>query len=186
MAKAFEIEELPLKGACRIKPFEHRDARGLFTKFYIKGALDSICVNVASFQEEFLSVSKKNVIRGFHYLDGKHSEAKLITCLKGEAYDVIVDIRKSSPTFGRWHALHMSGKSPCTLYVPKGFAHGFLALTTDTTVLYRTDAPYKPEAQRGIIWNDPTLAIKWPLTGAPILSEADKKWPTFELAEKFD
>jgi len=185
MAGKFEIIRLPLQGALLIRAFEFRDQRGLFLKFYEEPTLAE-CGIFEGFREEFMSVSCKNTVRGLHYLGGKCSEAKLITCLKGKAHDVIVDIRKSSPSFGRWHALRMSGDSPCTLYVPKGFAHGFLAMTDDTTVLYRTDSPYKPESQRGIIWNDPMLTIKWPLAGTPILSEADKKWPTFELAEKFD
>ena len=185
MTGKFEITRLPLEDACVIQAFEFRDERGLFLKFYEEKTLASANIK-HFFCEEFLSVSRIGTVRGLHYLSGMHSDAKLVTCLKGRTYDVIVDLRRKSPTFGKWHGILMQGEKPATLYIPPGFAHGFLALAEDTTILYRTGLPYKPEMQRGIIWNDKTLAIKWPLNGEPILSEADQKWPDFEHAEKFD
>lgn len=178
------IIELPLKDAFAIKPKVFQDERGEFYKLYARSLFEKKKVGWC-FPEQCITVSKKNVLRGLHYQEGEFSQAKIVQCIKGELYDVIVDLRKSSPTFGKWHGNLLSGKNMMSIYVPRGFAHGFLVLEEGTTILYSTDNDYEPKAERGIVWDDPTLKIKWPVS-SPILSEKDRKWPLFADAGLFE
>ncbi len=181
--RELEGEKLLLKDAFIIKPQEFRDERGAFYKFYTEAMLKGFGMK-PYFPEEYLAVSKKGVLRGLHYQSGQHAQGKLVRCTQGEIYDVILDLRKSSPTFGKWTGLVLSAQNMLNLFVPRGFAHGFVALTEGATMLYRVDNGYSPGNERGILWNDPQLKIKWGVA-EPTVSEKDKKWPLFKDAECF-
>ena len=127
------------------------------------------------FKKIFLD-QKKNVIRGLHYQNNPKAQAKLVTVVSGEIFDVAVDLRKNSPTFGKWVSEILSEINHKLLYVPEGFAHGFCVLSNDATVLYKTNQEYSPDDERGIIWNDPDLNISWPIS-EPILSQKDQNLP---------
>ena len=180
-----EAVRLALAGAFFIKPSVFEDNRGAFHKIFTSGLLESIGVK-PEFSEEFISTSKKGVLRGLHYQRKEFSQARLVWCPKGKLFDVMVDLRKSSPTFGKWVSFPISGEDVCAIYIPRGFAHGFLALEDDTRMVYKTDSAHSPPNERGIIYNDAKLGIKWPLSGKMVLSEKDAKWPSFEDCEKFD
>ena len=176
--------ELPLKGAFLIEPKRFKDNRGDFFKLFTEDAL--LRAGIARpFKEEYVSISEKGVLRGLHYQSGAHSQAKLVCCLSGRVFDAIVDLRQSSPTFGKWHGITLSGTSLQCLYVPRGFAHGFLSLVAGSSVLYKADNAYAPEKECGIRYDDLKLGIKWP-AAKPVLSAKDLSWPGFDLCVKFD
>lgn len=169
-----EVQKLPLEGAFVLVPFWFRDNRGVFLKFFTRKVLSSQGVKPV-FMEEYLVRSRKGVLRGLHYQQGKYGQAKLITCLKGEIYDVIVDMRKNSKTYLKWVSARLSERNRKILYVPRWCAHGYFCTKHDTLVLYKVDNPYSPSNECGIRWNDPSVGIRWPST-KPVLSEKDKSW----------
>jgi dTDP-4-dehydrorhamnose 3,5-epimerase len=123
------------------------------------------------------SRSARNVVRGLHFQRPPHAETKLVRAVHGRVHDVFVDLRRGSPTFGQWDALELSDKSANAVLIPRGFAHGFCALSEEALVSYLVDHVYTPEAEGGLLWNDPALGIAWPIEGAPIVSEKDRAWP---------
>jgi len=183
IVRKLEGEKLSLKDAFVLKPQEFCDIRGTLYKVYTEAMLAEFGVK-PYFHEEYLTVSKKGVLRGLHYQSGEHSQGKLVRCVDGEIYDVILDLRKGSPTFGKWAGLVLSARNMLSLFVPRGFAHGFVALTDDATMLYKADNSYFPDKECGVLWNDPQLKINWGVTD-PIISEKDKKWPLFKDAKYF-
>jgi len=183
-SKKLAIRNLSLKDAFVIEPFSFEDGRGPFHKTFTKEILKSAGAS-ASFAEEFISSSKKGVIRGMHFQNGKFAQAKLITCLRGKIFDIIVDLRKSSQTFGKIETIELSEKNMLSLYVPAGFAHGYLSLEDNSQVIYRASAPHNPAEEGGIIYSDKTLNLPWPKMNYTI-SEKDKKWPSFEECCKFE
>ncbi len=185
LKRELEILDLPLTDAFIIKPKEFTDDRGTFYKLFNRELLGQR--NVSSFfVEDYISVTKKGTIRALHYQLDPYSQAKLITCIAGEVFDVIVDLRKASKTFGKWTSVNLSSENMNSLYVPRGFAHGFIALADDSALLYQVDNDYSVPHERGIVWNDPILNIKWPQIGECVVSEKDSKWPSFEKADKFE
>ena len=128
------------------------------------------------------SKSTRGILRGLHYQNPPKAQGKLIRVLSGAIYDVAVDIRKGSPTFGKWTAASLSAESKKMLYVPAGFAHGFCVTSDEAEVHYMTSEEYAPECEAGIIWNDPELSIDWPIS-EPVLSERDRKWPVLRKAQ---
>lgn len=183
--QALSWQPLPLGGAFVLKPFAAEDERGIFYKTFVEDALAEIGAQ-NRFAEEFFSTNRRGSLRGLHYQRGEASQAKLVTCMRGRIFDVIVDLRKSSPTFGKHITLELSDKNMHTLFVPHGFCHGFLTLEEDSLVVYRADRPYSPADERGIVYNDPKLAIAWPQAGRIIISPKDAAWPKFDDAEKFE
>lgn len=135
----------------------------------------------AEFIQDNYSKSKANVLRGLHYQEGDAAQAKLVHCSAGVIFDVVVDLKERSPTFGESAATILSEYNNKMLYIPRDYAHGFLTLSESTKVRYKIDNDYEPDREAGIIWDDPTLAIDWP-SEDPILSEKDSNWPTFETA----
>jgi dTDP-4-dehydrorhamnose 3,5-epimerase len=131
-----------------------------------------------AFVQDNLSKSKRGVLRGLHF-QNPTPQGKLVTVLSGEVWDVAVDIRQGSPTFGDWFGIHLSGDAYRQLFVPEGFAHGFVVLSDTALFQYKCTAPYRPDAEQSIHWNDPEIGIEWPLD-APILSEKDAKAPRME------
>lgn len=176
----FEFTNTSLKGVKIITPAVFEDQRGFFAETYHRKDFLSAGID-CDFVQDNHSKSVKNVLRGLHY-QINFPQSKLVRCIKGEVLDVMVDIRKNSPTFGKWESVILSEKNRKQLFIPKGFAHGFLTLSDEAELLYKVDDYYHPNDEGGIIWNDKTLNINWcvPKGVTPILSEKDQKHPTFE------
>uniref|UniRef100_A0A7C2K4C8 dTDP-4-dehydrorhamnose 3,5-epimerase n=1 Tax=candidate division WOR-3 bacterium TaxID=2052148 RepID=A0A7C2K4C8_UNCW3 len=176
----FKFYNLELPGLVLIEPKAFEDHRGFFMEIFKENIYyDNLGVH---FVQDNLSFSKKGVLRGLHFQKRPSAQAKLVQVVHGEIFDVAVDIRKGSPTFGRWVGLILSSKNRLQLFIPEGFAHGFCVLSETATVLYKTSAFYDRECERGIIWNDPEIGIDWPIKD-PILSEKDSKLPTLANAD---
>jgi dTDP-4-dehydrorhamnose 3,5-epimerase len=171
----FSFERGPINGIVVIKPKLFGDERGFFMEVYAEREFRNAGIDMNIVQINH-SRSSKGVLRGLHFQRHPYEQAKLVRCIRGEIMDVAVDIRKGSPTFGKHFSLNLSESNRLMLFIPRGFAHGFLALSEEVEVEYAVDNHYAPEYEGGIIWNDPDLGIKWP-TNNPILSEKDKKWP---------
>lgn len=154
------------------------DSRGYFIELYKKSDFKKIGLK-EDFVQDNLNYSKKGVLRGLHYQLNPNSQGKLVTCLVGEVMDVVVDIRQKSPNFGKWKSYILNDKNKHLLYVPKGFAHGFLTLSKDALFLYKCTNEYSPESEAGIIWSDPDLAIEWGIKN-PIMIEKDLRNPLFK------
>ena len=168
---------LPLEGALLLEVFKHEDLRGKFTKYFENRMFEELDFGV---KEMFMSSNRKNVVRGLH-LQKPKAQARIVWCLKGRIYDVIVDLRKKSETFKKWHGVELSASNGKGVYVPKGFAHGFLSLEDDSQVLYIANEPYSPETEGGIIYTDPVLNIKWPnMEKPPLMSERDSRFAKFD------
>ena len=164
----------------RIEPDVYEDGRGFFLESYRKDTFLQNGIR-AEFIQDNHSRSAKGVLRGLHYQIPPRQQAKLIRVIRGEAFDVVVDIRKNSKTFGRHVATTLSAGNHQMLFVPAGFAHGFLALKDDTELLYKVTDIYSHEHERGIRWDDAALDIAWPTLGTPyILSDKDKDYPAFQ------
>lgn len=177
------VTPLRLEGALLIEPVVHGDHRGFFMESFNEALLNKHGITSRFVQDNQSLSAEAGVLRGLHYQLPPKAQAKLVRVLTGAIYDVIVDIRSGSPTFGRWIGVILSEYNKRQLYVPKGFAHGFCTLVPNTQVFYKVDEYYSPEYDRGILWNDPQLQIDWPVT-APIMSDKDKRHPLFIHAEK--
>lgn len=168
--------DLPLQGLKKLCPRIFCDERGFFLESYQEAAYSEAGIAVP-FVQDNLSFSKKNTIRALHF-QSTPGQAKLVTCLEGRIWDVAVDIRPHSPTFGKWHGEFLDSEKREQLFIPVGFAHGFCALSETALVQYKVSAPYHPVTECSIRWNDPTLAIEWPIQ-TPLLSERDQNSPFF-------
>ena len=157
-----------------LEPVVYKDPRGELYESFRYDALSSILGRDICFVQENISRSYKNVLRGIHF-QSPHPQAKLIHVLKGEVYDVAVDLRPSSPHFGTWFACNLSESNKRMIWIPEGFGHGALSLTEETVMKYNLTDYYNPEGQHYVAWNDPDLEIDWPLDNKPILSEQDRK-----------
>lgn len=177
-----KVTPLNLQGAALLEPVVHGDNRGFFMESYNEAVLEKQGVKFNFIQDNQSLSAEPGVIRGLHYQLNPKAQTKLIRVLTGAIYDVIVDARKSSPTFGKWVGVILSEHNHRQLLVPKGFAHGFCTLVPNTQVLYKVDEYYSPENDRGILWNDPALGIDWP-TSKPILSDKDQRHPLLKDAE---
>jgi dTDP-4-dehydrorhamnose 3,5-epimerase len=156
----------------------YEDDRGQFSSTYNQHDFNKVVEYNVNFIQDNESISKKNVIRGLHFQKGKYAQAKLVRCIWGTINDVIVDLRKSSPTFGKYMSVELNGLM--VLYIPKGFAHGFSVLTEQAFVQYKVDNFYSPENDSGLVYNDPILNIDWGINlSESILSEKDKSLPKF-------
>jgi dTDP-4-dehydrorhamnose 3,5-epimerase len=155
---------------------EHRDARGTFIETFRRSAFIAAGIDVDTMQcnESF---SRRGTLRGLHYQRMPAAQGKLVRCVAGRIYDVAVDVRRGSPTFARFADVILVGGSGTMVWIPPGFAHGFLALTDEAIVSYAATAEYRPELERAVRWNDPSLAIPWPLDAPPLLSQKDRDAP---------
>ena len=160
------------------------DSRGFFLESYNQRAFQKATGWAPAFVQDNHSGSAKGVLRGLHY-QIRQPQGKLVRVTAGEVFDVVVDIRKSSPTFGRWVGATLSAENKLQVWIPPGFAHGFLVLSEFAEFLYKTTDFWAPEQERCIAWNDPDLAIAWPLAGEPILSEKDRRGKPLREAELF-
>ncbi|MDX2144507.1 MAG: dTDP-4-dehydrorhamnose 3,5-epimerase [Rhodospirillaceae bacterium] len=168
-----------------LEPKVFGDARGFFFESFNQKVFAAATGVTDNFVQDNHSKSVRGVLRGLHY-QIKQPQGKLVRVIAGEIFDVAVDARKSSPTFGRWVAERLSADNKKQMWVPIGFAHGFIVLSETAEVLYKTTDYYAPEHERAIAWNDPTLGIVWPFEGAPSLSAKDGKAVAFTSAEVFD
>ncbi|WP_379135440.1 dTDP-4-dehydrorhamnose 3,5-epimerase [Paenibacillus sp. sgz500958] len=173
---------LKLEGAKLLEPVVHGDARGYFMESYNEDVLHKLGITERFIQDNQSLSAEAGVLRGLHYQLNPKSQTKLIRVLAGAIYDVIVDIRRGSPTFGEWVGVILSEHNKRQLLVPQGFAHGFCTLVPNTLVMYKVDEYYSPEHDRGILWNDPELGVDWPVS-SPILSDKDKRHPLLKDAE---
>lgn len=162
------------------------DDRGFFFESFNQQKFEEAVARKVDFVQDNHSRSAKGVLRGLHYQLAPHAQGKLIRVVQGEVFDVAVDVRRSSPTFGQWVGVHLSAENKNQLWIPEGFAHGFLTLTDNVDFLYKTTNYYAPAAEGCIAWDDPALAIEWPITVAPVLSEKDKLGRPLAQSEVFE
>jgi dTDP-4-dehydrorhamnose 3,5-epimerase len=179
-----EVWKTEIPEALIIEPTIFGDSRGFFFESFNQRKWRETTGFDIRFVQDNHSKSVQNVLRGLHY-QIKQPQGKLVRVVAGEVFDVAVDIRRSSPTFGKWVSAYLSAENKRQFWVPEGFAHGFLVLSESAEFLYRTTDFWAPEHERAIIWNDPDLAIDWPINGEPILSEKDAAAPLLKNAEIF-
>lgn len=178
--------EQSVKGVFVIEPKVIGDSRGYFYESFKQAEFDDHIGHHVEFVQENQSKSSKGVLRGLHYQKGDASQAKLVRVVKGSVLDVAVDIRKSSPTFGKYVAVELSEENNRQLFIPRGFAHGFLVLSDEAVFTYKVDNVYAPQADAGIMYNDPQVGIEWPKLDCEfLLSEKDTKHPLLKDAEVF-
>lgn len=177
----FNFERLAIPDVVLIKPDIFSDKRGFFLELYKYSSFSDFGIK-EHFIQDNLSYSIKNVLRGLHYQKNPKAQGKLVKCLYGSIFDVAVDIRKGSSTYGKWVGIELSSENNYMLYIPQGFAHGFVVISNNATVIYKCTEEYSPEDDRGIIWNDPDISIQWPVK-EPILSEKDKRHPLLRDAD---
>lgn len=173
-----------LPGVFMLEPRVFGDERGFFLESYNQRAMAGMGI-VEPFVQDNHSCSSRNVLRGLHY-QVKHPQGKLVRVAEGEIIDVAVDLRKSSPTFGSWEAVRLSGGNKRMLWIPAGFAHGFRVISDKAHVLYKATDFYSPEHERTLAWNDAQLKINWELDGEPVVSAKDQRGVAFRDAEVFD
>ena len=171
---SFTFKKLSIPEVILIEPKLYSDNRGFFFESFKE--TDFFSNGITKFVQDNFSHSIKGVIRGLHYQKNPKSQAKLVTVFNGKIFDVAVDIRKNSPTYGKWVAEILSNENHRSLYIPEGFAHGFSVLSKEADVLYKISNEYSPKDEGGIIWNDPTINIPWSVE-KPIISEKDNQLP---------
>jgi len=179
----FHFRRLAIPEIILVEPRVFADPRGFFMETYKHSDFADFGVR-GHFLQDNHSRSSLGVLRGLHYQVAPNAQGKLVRCTKGRVYDVAVDIREGSPTFARWLGVDLSEENRRMLYVPPGFAHGFVTLSEDAEVIYKCTAEYSAPDERGIIWNDPDIGIAWPVKD-PVLSEKDMANPLLKDAEKF-
>ena len=165
------VIDVELEGLKIIEPQVFGDERGWFCEQYNRERFREagICTEFVQDNESF---SRKGVVRGLHWQASPHTQAKLVRVIRGAVWDVAVDLRKGSPTFGQWEAVTLTAENALQFFVPRGFAHGFVVLEDDTLFAYKCDNLYNPQSERGLAWDDPTVAVKWPDPGAEYLFSA--------------
>ncbi|MCG6553278.1 MAG: dTDP-4-dehydrorhamnose 3,5-epimerase [Candidatus Magnetominusculus sp. LBB02] len=178
----FEFERLEIPDVVLVTPRLFPDERGYFKELYKYSDFAAFGIKERFVQDNF-SKSSKDVLRGLHYQMYPKAQGKLVSCNKGEIFDVAVDIRASSGTFGRWVGAALTGENHKMLYIPAGFAHGFVVMSETVEVIYKCTEEYSPKDDRGIIWNDPDLNINWQVK-SPLVSDKDSRLPRFKEAGK--
>jgi len=179
-----QVTPLAIPEVLLIEPKVFADGRGFFFESYNHQQFEAAIGRSVCFVQDNHSYSVHNVLRGLHYQTSQ-PQGKLVRVVQGEVFDVAVDIRKGSPTFGRWVGEVLGAANKRQLWIPEGFAHGFLVLSESADFLYKTTDYYAPQFERTILWNDPTLAIRWPIEGEPCLSEKDLQGVSLPQAEVF-
>jgi dTDP-4-dehydrorhamnose 3,5-epimerase len=166
-----------LSGVVVIIPARHGDHRGFFSETWNRPRMAAAGIDLDFVQDNQSLSAAKGTLRGLHFQSPPHAQDKLVRCGRGRLWDVAVDIRRGSPTYGRWHGEELSAANGRQLLVPKGFLHGFVTLEPDTEILYKCTDVYAPACDGAVRWDDPDLAIAWPLDGAPVLSAKDAEAP---------
>jgi dTDP-4-dehydrorhamnose 3,5-epimerase len=177
----FKFIKLGIPQILVIQPDKFEDKRGFFSELYKLSEFKKNGINLSFVQDNF-SYSKKGVLRGLHYQTKPKEQGKLVKVIAGSVFDVVVDIRPDSPTFKKWASIELSKDNGKMLWVPPGFAHGFLALQDGTEVIYKVTTEYSPANEAGIKWNDPDIKVKWPIPN-PVLSDKDSALPMLKDAK---
>jgi len=173
------FQETPLAGAYIIELEKRGDDRGFFARSFCRNEFEKAGLTTTIVQvNNSLSVDQ-GTLRGMHYQLSPHAETKIVRCIRGALYDVIIDLRPDSPTFGKWFGAELTAENRLMMYAPQGFAHGFITLTDDTEAFYLTNAFYAPEEERGIRFDDPRFGVVWPRTPVDV-SQKDRDWPDFD------
>ncbi|WP_445506438.1 dTDP-4-dehydrorhamnose 3,5-epimerase [Niallia sp. 03190] len=172
-----------IEGLKVLEPTVFGDHRGWFMETYNETVLQEAGIYIQFVQDNQSFSAVKGTLRGLHYQLNPKAQTKLVRCTKGIIYDVAVDIRKGSSTYGKWFGIELSAENKKQLLIPQGFAHGFMTMTDDVEVQYKVDSLYAPDCDRGIIWNDSSINIEWPMDVTPVLSAKDEKAPKLEEAE---
>lgn len=171
--------ETPLPGAVLLIPRRLGDDRGWFSEVWNARTLREAGIDVDFVQDNHSCSRPRGTLRGLHYQAPPHAQAKLVRCSAGAVWDVAVDVRRGSPTYGRWHGAELSALNGAQYFIPAGFLHGFVTLTDDAEVQYKCSDYYAPDADGAVRWDSPALAIGWPLDGDPVLSGKDAAAPDF-------
>jgi dTDP-4-dehydrorhamnose 3,5-epimerase len=174
-----KFTELPLAGAYLVELEKRGDDRGFFARVYCNEEFKAHGLTTEFVQVNNSLSADKGTLRGMHYQLAPHEETKIVRCIRGGLYDVILDLRPDSKTFGQSYGAELTARNRKMLYVPKGFAHGFITLEDDTEAFYFVDSPYAPAAERGVRWNDAKFGIEWPLEPR-VLSDKDQAYPDFD------
>ncbi len=172
----FEFKKQKIEDVILVKPTVFGDNRGFFMETYKKSEFFKNGIDI-DFVQDNHSKSSRGVLRGLHYQAKPYAQAKLVRCVKGKIYDVAVDLRKTSKTFGQYVKVELSEENKQMLFIPEGFAHGFVVLSDEAEILYKTGREYAPNSDRGVLWSDEDIAIDWGIDFEPILSEKDKIQP---------
>ena len=184
----FKKIDTSIEGVCIIEPTVFGDNRGYFMETYSQKDFEELGLNY-NFVQDNQSKSKKGVLRGLHF-QKENSQAKLVRVIKGEVFDVAVDLRPGSETYGKWEGVRLSEENKKMFMIPRGFAHGFLVLSDEAEFTYKCDDIYNPNAEGGLAWNDPDVAIDWPLENIKedelLTSEKDAKWPSLKELKETD
>jgi len=175
----FEFIRQNIEDVILVKPRVFGDNRGFFMETYKKSEFAANGIDV-EFNQDNHSKSSAHVLRGLHYQKPPYEQAKIVRCARGRIYDVAVDIRKASATFGKYVKVELSEENKYMLYIPKGFAHGFVVLSDEAELIYKASGEYAPQAEGGVIWNDETVGIDWEIDFKPVLSDKDKLWGGLE------
>ncbi|MDD4737436.1 MAG: dTDP-4-dehydrorhamnose 3,5-epimerase [Kiritimatiellae bacterium] len=178
---SFEFKELAIPGVWVVEAKRFEDARGYFMMSYRRSVFEAGGI-AERFVQDNVSQSSRGVLRGLHYQLDPHAQGKLVMPLRGEIFDVAVDIRRGSATYGKWVGEHLKADTGRMMYVPPGFAHGFCVLSEEALFTYKVTAEYEPSAERGICWNDPEVGVEWPVR-EPVLSPRDAQLPLLAQAE---
>ncbi|PTU74284.1 dTDP-4-dehydrorhamnose 3,5-epimerase [Pseudomonas mangrovi] len=179
-----KVQPTSLEGVLILEPRVFEDDRGLFFESFNQRAFAAATGRDSPFVQDNHSLSRRGVLRGLHF-QLQQPQGKLVRVLRGEIFDVAVDLRQGSASFGRWTAARLSAENRQQMWIPEGFAHGFLTLSEEAEVLYKTTDFYAPEHERSLRWDDPQLAIDWPLQGPPLLSAKDAAAPLLTDCERF-
>ncbi len=180
-----KISSTPLHGVLLLEGMLHRDERGHFTELFNRREFQAATGLNVDFVQDNLSHSRQHVLRGLHY-QVVEPQGKLIRVLRGEVFDVIVDLRRSSPSYGQWASFKLNAEQPQMLWVPPGLAHGFLTLSETADCLYKTTTHYAPSHERCLRWDDQVLNINWPLSSEPVIAAKDRAGQSWPDADKFD
>jgi dTDP-4-dehydrorhamnose 3,5-epimerase len=171
----------PIADAYLVDVEKHGDERGFFGRAFCANEFHEKNIPFTVAQANVGYSAKKGTLRGLHYQVAPHEEAKLVRCIRGAVFDVIIDLRKESESYGQWFGTHLSADTHRLFHVPKGTAHGYLSLTDESEIMYLVSEFYAPGAECGIRWDDPVFNIQWPLTHNLIISDKDRAWPDFFL-----
>ena len=173
------FEATPIADLLLVRPKRHMDARGFFSETWNREPWRARGLDIHWCQDNHSLSRSAGVLRGLHYQAPPMAQAKLVRCIRGRVWDVAVDARRGSPSYGQWFGTELSAENWLQLFVPRGFLHGFLTLEPDTEVQYKVDTPYAPDCDGAVRWDDPDLAIDWPAATPPILSDKDAAAPLF-------
>ena len=171
------MDQIRLEKALLIRSKRHGDHRGFFAETYSRRQYAELGINVDFVQDNHSLSREVGTLRGLHFQAPPHAQAKLVRCGRGALFDVAVDIRRGSPTYGRWEGYELTAENGDQLYIPVGFAHGFVTLEPDSEIVYKCSDYYAPETEGAVLWNDPDIGIEWPIAAEPILSDKDAVAP---------